>query len=64
MAKEMSNVKAFVANASDEYWAGKYRKIRESEEEKWRKIQEEEEDDEERREVEAEKKKREHKKLK
>ncbi|KAJ0556658.1 putative transcription factor interactor and regulator CCHC(Zn) family [Helianthus annuus] len=55
MAKEMLNAKAFVANVTDEYWAEKYRKIREAEEEKWRKIEEEEE---ERRKAEAEKKKR------
>ncbi|MFS7988101.1 hypothetical protein Hanom_Chr11g01030601 [Helianthus anomalus] len=33
MEKELSNAKAFVANASDEFWAEKYRKIREAEEE-------------------------------
>ncbi|XP_022041124.1 uncharacterized protein LOC110943697 [Helianthus annuus] len=54
-SKEMSNVKAFIANAYDEYWAAIYRKIREAEEEKWRKIEEEEE---ERLKAEAEKKKR------
>ncbi|KAF5798471.1 putative transcription factor interactor and regulator CCHC(Zn) family [Helianthus annuus] len=59
MSKEMSNVKAFVANAYDEYWAAKYRKVREAEEEKWRKIEEEEEEEERlKAEAEAEKKKR------
>ncbi|XP_035837109.1 golgin subfamily A member 6-like protein 7 [Helianthus annuus] len=57
MAKEMSNVKAFVANAYDEYWAEKYRKIRQAEEEKWKRYEKEEE--EERRKAEAENKKRE-----
>ncbi|KAM0013949.1 putative transcription factor interactor and regulator CCHC(Zn) family [Helianthus debilis subsp. tardiflorus] len=47
MSKEMSNVQAFVANAYDEYWAAKYRKIREKEEEKLRKIEEEEEEEDE-----------------
>ncbi|XP_021995338.1 golgin subfamily A member 6-like protein 6 [Helianthus annuus] len=57
MAKEMLNAKAFVANAYDEYWAAKYRKIREDEEKKWKRYEEEKE--EERRKTEAEKNKRE-----
>ncbi|MFS7945167.1 putative transcription factor interactor and regulator CCHC(Zn) family [Helianthus anomalus] len=57
MAKDLSNAKAFVANDSDEYWEGKYRKIRKAEEEKWKRYEEEEEE-EERRKAEAEKKKR------
>ncbi|XP_021992094.1 troponin T, skeletal muscle-like [Helianthus annuus] len=59
MEKEMLNAKAFIANASDVYCAEKYRKIREAEEEKWRRIEEEEEEEEEeRRKAEAEKKKK------
>ncbi|XP_035845751.1 golgin subfamily A member 6-like protein 1 [Helianthus annuus] len=57
MAKEMLNTKAFVANAYDEYWAEKYRKIRQAGEEKWKRYEKEEE--EERRKAEAKKKKRE-----
>ncbi|MFS7927073.1 putative transcription factor interactor and regulator CCHC(Zn) family [Helianthus anomalus] len=55
MSKDMSNTKAFVVNASDQYWAEKYRKIREAEEEKRRRFKEE---DIERRKAETEKKKR------
>ncbi|XP_021990675.1 golgin subfamily A member 6-like protein 22 [Helianthus annuus] len=57
LAKEMLNAKAFVANAYDEYWAEKYRKIRQAGEEKWKRYEKEEE--EERRKAEAEKMKRE-----
>ncbi|KAM0004756.1 hypothetical protein Hdeb2414_s0231g00841891 [Helianthus debilis subsp. tardiflorus] len=58
MSKDMSNVKAFIANAYDLKWAEKCRKVREAADEKRRKIEEEEEEERLKAEAEAERKRR------
>ncbi|KAJ0927084.1 putative transcription factor interactor and regulator CCHC(Zn) family [Helianthus annuus] len=59
MSKDMSNVKAFIANAYDLKWAEKCKKVLEAAEEKQRQIEEEEEEEERlKAEAEAERKRR------